>query len=86
MAEPPIEPEELSAIPFSSDYRPLWLGMVFKTNISVGYIRATDPVNHPVAISEKFFEGGINSIRGYSLRSISPTLKIATVSEPNSGI
>ena len=67
-------------------YRPLWLGMVFKTNISVGYIRATDPVNHPVAISEKFFEGGINSIRGYSLRSISPTLKIATVSEPNSGI
>jgi len=67
-------------------YRPLWLGMVFKTNISVGYIRATDPVNHPVAISEKFFEGGINSIRGYSLRSISPTLKIANVSEPNAAI
>ena len=67
-------------------YRPLWLGMVFKTNISIGYIRATDPVNHPVAISEKFFEGGINSIRGYTLRSISPTLKIATVSEPNAGI
>ena len=67
-------------------YRPLWLGLVFKTNISIGYIRATDPVNHPVAISEKFFEGGINSIRGYSLRSISPTLKIATVSEPNAGI
>jgi len=67
-------------------YRPLWLGMVFKTNISVGYIRATDPVNHPVAISEKFFEGGINSIRGYSLRSISPTKKIANVSEPNAAI
>src|ERR1700730_4057438 len=66
--------------------RPLWLGMVFKTNISVGYIRATDPVNHPVAISEKFFEGGINSIRGYSLRSISPTKKIANVSEPNAAI
>jgi outer membrane protein insertion porin family len=60
--------------------------LVFKTNISVGYIRATDPVNHPVAISEKFFEGGINSIRGYSLRSISPTLKIANVSEPNAAI
>src|SRR5438094_5893331 len=67
-------------------YRPLVLGMVFKTNISVGYIRATDPINHPVAISEKFFEGGINSIRGYTLRSISPTLPIAGVSEPNAGI
>src|SRR5437016_1832404 len=64
-------------------YRPMWLGMVFKTNISLGYIRATDPINHPIAISEKFFEGGINSIRGYSLRSISPTLKIVNSREPN---
>ncbi|TMA90746.1 MAG: outer membrane protein assembly factor BamA [Deltaproteobacteria bacterium] len=67
-------------------YRPMWLGMVFKTNVSLGYIRATDPIDHPIAISEKFFEGGINSIRGYSLRSISPTLRIATSREPNAGI
>ena len=67
-------------------YRPMWLGMVFKTNISLGYIRATDPINHPIAISEKFFEGGINSIRGYSLRSISPTLKIVNSREPNAAI
>jgi len=67
-------------------YRPLVLGMVFKTNISFGYIRATDPINRPVAISEKFFEGGINSIRGYTLRSISPTLPIASVSSPLAGI
>ncbi len=67
-------------------YRPLFWGMVFKTNISFGYIRATDPIGHPIAISEKFFEGGINSIRGYVLRSISPTLKIATTREPNAPI
>jgi len=67
-------------------YRPLPLGMVFKTNISFGYIRATDPINHPIAISEKFFEGGINSIRGYALRSISPTLRIASSREPNAPI
>jgi outer membrane protein insertion porin family len=67
-------------------YRPLILGVVFKTNISVGYIRATDPVNRPIAISEKFFEGGINSIRGYALRSISPTLKIAATREPDAAI
>jgi len=67
-------------------YRPLLLGMVFKTNISLGYIRSTDPINRPVAISEKFFEGGINSIRGYTLRSISPTLPIASIREPNAPI
>jgi outer membrane protein insertion porin family len=67
-------------------YRPLWLGMVFKSNISLGYIRATDPINNPIAISERFFEGGINSIRGYVLRTISPTLKIASSREPNAAI
>ena len=64
-------------------YHPLIFGLVFKVNLSVGYIRSTDPVNRPVAISEKFFEGGINSIRGYVLRSISPTKRIATSLEPN---
>lgn len=64
-------------------YHPLIWSLVFKANLSLGYIRSTDPVNRPVAISEKFFEGGINSIRGYSLRSISPTLRIASTREPN---
>jgi len=67
-------------------YWPLGYGFVAKANISVGYIRATDPVNHPVAISEKFFEGGINSIRGYLLRSISPTLRIASSLAPDAGL
>jgi outer membrane protein insertion porin family len=67
-------------------YRPLPWGMVFKVNLSLGYIRATDPLNHPIAISEKFFAGGINSIRGYTLRSLSPTRKIASSRDPDSGI
>ncbi len=67
-------------------YHPLIAGLVFKVNMSLGYIRATDPVSHPVAISEKFFEGGINSIRGYTLRSISPTKRIASTREPDSGV
>jgi outer membrane protein insertion porin family len=67
-------------------YRPLFWGLVFKVNMSLGYIRATDPLNHPVAISEKFFAGGINSIRGYSLRSISPTTKIPASRDPDAGL
>src|SRR5206468_6827941 len=43
-------------------YWPLPLGMVFKVNAALGYIRSTDPVNRPIAISEKFFAGGINSL------------------------
>ena len=67
------------------NYHPLPFGLVFKINLSLGYIRATDPIGRPIAISEKFFEGGINSIRGYSLRSISPTKKIASSLQPDSG-
>src|SRR5438309_1005489 len=67
-------------------YVPLFWGLVFKVNLSMGYIRATDPLNHPVAISEKFFAGGINSIRGYSLRSISPTTKTLFSRDPDSGL
>jgi outer membrane protein insertion porin family len=64
-------------------YHPLIWGLVFKVNLSFGYIRATEPINHQIAISEKFFAGGINSIRGYILRSISPTKKIVSSLEPN---
>jgi outer membrane protein insertion porin family len=67
-------------------YHPLPYGLVFKVNLSFGYIRATDPISHPVAISEKFFEGGINSIRGYQLRSISPTKRIASSRDPDGGV
>ncbi|MFL5439604.1 MAG: outer membrane protein assembly factor BamA [Myxococcales bacterium] len=66
-------------------YWPLPFGLVFKVNASLGYIRSTDAVNRPVAISEKFFAGGINSLRGYPLRSISPTVKIAGSRDPDAG-
>jgi outer membrane protein insertion porin family len=67
-------------------YRPLFWGLVAKVNLSLGYIRSTDPLNRPVSISEKFFAGGINSIRGYSLRSISPTKKILASRDPDAGV
>jgi outer membrane protein insertion porin family len=67
-------------------YRPLFWGLVFKVNMALGYIRASEPIDHPVAISEKFFAGGINSIRGYSLRSISPTKKIPATRDPDAGL
>jgi len=67
-------------------YFPLGAGFVFKFNINAGYIRTTDPINAPLAISEKFFEGGINSLRGYNLYSIAPTVRIANSLTPSAGI
>lgn len=51
-------------------YRPLFWGLVFKVNTTLGYIRS--PADRPVPISELFFEGGIMSLRGYDFRTVSP--------------
>ncbi|MGZ3457800.1 MAG: outer membrane protein assembly factor BamA, partial [Archangium sp.] len=56
---------------YSRLYFPLPLGAVFKTNATIGYIQQLDP-NRPLPISELYYLGGINSVRGYLLRSISP--------------
>ncbi|HEY0840927.1 MAG TPA: outer membrane protein assembly factor BamA [Vulgatibacter sp.] len=44
---------------------------VFKTQGTIGYIRGEN-----VPISELYYVGGINSVRGYTLRSLSPTLPV----------
>jgi outer membrane protein insertion porin family len=43
----------------------------------VGLIRPWD-AEHPVPVSELFYLGGINTIRGYQLYSISPTALVGT--------
>jgi outer membrane protein insertion porin family len=56
-------------------YVPLPLGLVFKTNIRTGFITSTAATGVPVF--ERYYVGGINTVRGYALRSLSPTRKIA---------
>jgi outer membrane protein insertion porin family len=70
---------------YSRLYIPLPLGAVFKTNINVGYIQQLD-ANRPLPISELFYVGGINSVRGYYLRSISPTLLVPRSDSPDAPI
>lgn len=53
-------------------YQPIKWGLVFKVNTTFGYIRS--PADNPVPVSELFFEGGINSLRGYDFRTIAPTV------------
>jgi outer membrane protein insertion porin family len=63
---------------YSRFYVPIPGGLVFKTQFTIGYIAELDP-NNPLPISEQYLLGGINSLRGYALNSISPTLLIGTL-------
>jgi outer membrane protein insertion porin family len=57
---------------FSRFYQPLFWGIVFKTNATIGFIQQLDP-QKPVPFSERYKLGGINTIRGYYPFTISPT-------------
>lgn len=70
---------------YSRLYFPLPLGAVFKTNATVGYIQSLDN-QRPLPISELYYLGGINSMRGYSLRTISPSLLVPNSSSPDATI
>jgi outer membrane protein insertion porin family len=56
---------------FARWYYPLILGAVFKTNWTYGIITELGGVEIP--ISERYFVGGINSLRGYYPFTVSPT-------------
>ena len=56
-------------------YQPiLHRSVVGKFNLTVANIKSL--TNQPVPLFERFFMGGINSLRGYTLRSIGPAVQI----------
>ena len=64
-------------------YHPVFWGVVFRTKLALGLINDWDAA-HPVPISEFFYVGGINSVRGYRFNSISPRQKVFTAATPGS--
>jgi outer membrane protein insertion porin family len=64
-------------------YHPVWRGVVARTKLTLGLIRPWD-ASHPVPISELFYVGGINSVRGYRFLSISPRRSVTTSQDPAS--
>lgn len=57
---------------FSRWYIPLFWQLVLRINVEAGLIY--DPETGQVPIYERFFEGGIYSVRGYGLRSLGPRI------------
>ncbi len=64
-------------------YRPVWRGIVARARLNLGLIRDWDAA-HRVPISELFYVGGINSVRGYRFLSISPQEPIMATNTPDS--
>ena len=51
-------------------FHPLYKKLIFSTKLTLGYIQE---VGQPVPIDEKFYLGGIYSLRGYKARTVAPT-------------
>lgn len=51
-------------------FHPLYKKLIASTKLTLGYVR---DVGQPVPIDEKFYLGGIYSLRGYKTRTVSPT-------------
>ncbi|MBI2982296.1 MAG: outer membrane protein assembly factor BamA [Deltaproteobacteria bacterium] len=61
-------------------YQPIWKDYIIgKFNLTVGSISSLD--QNPIPLFERFFMGGINSLRGYNLRSIGPSVLIPSTPE-----
>jgi outer membrane protein insertion porin family len=69
---------------FTRWYYPLWGPIVFKLNGEVGLITSSDPEG--VSITERFFVGGIMSVRGFRLNSLGPRMPVLTSPDPNQTI
>jgi outer membrane protein insertion porin family len=67
-------------------YFPLFWGIVFKAQGSLGFIAGGDGVSgasgSDVPISELFYAGGINTMRGFALRTISPQVQVGATRDP----
>jgi outer membrane protein insertion porin family len=61
-------------------YRPLILGLVLRVNASLGWVFGGGPLGVPV--SERFFPGGIFSVRGFLPRALGPVVRVLNAGDP----
>jgi outer membrane protein insertion porin family len=64
-------------------YHPLFWGIVARAKLTAGFIKGWDD-QHPVPVSELYYLGGINSVRGYRLLSLAPTISAGAAVRPDS--
>ncbi|HEX2572451.1 MAG TPA: outer membrane protein assembly factor BamA [Polyangia bacterium] len=65
---------------FARFYYPIWGPFIFRHNTEIGYI--TSRSNQGVPIYERYFLGGVNTIRGFQLFSLGPRVNILQNQDP----
>ena len=66
-------------------YQNIWAGLTGRFRLLAGLIRGWD-ANHPVPVSELYYVGGVNTIRGYRLYSISPVAPVGNTASPDAAM
>jgi outer membrane protein insertion porin family len=66
-------------------YQNIWAGLTGRFRLLAGLVRGWD-AEHPVPVSELYYVGGINTIRGYRLYSIAPVAIVGQSPTPDSGL
>ncbi len=69
---------------FARFYYPIWGPIIFRTNIEAGLV--TSRSSQGVPIYERYFVGGINSIRGFTLYSLGPKVNVLQSQDPSSNL
>lgn len=69
---------------FSRIYFPIFDPFIFKMNAEIGLITSTDKAGVP--IFERFFLGGINTVRGFRPYSLGPRIQIPVSPDPNAAL
>ncbi|KAB0665127.1 outer membrane protein assembly factor BamA [Oryzomonas japonica] len=62
-------------------FHPIYKKLIFSTKLAVGYVEEVG--GKLVPIDEKFYLGGIYSLRGYKARTVSPTKHLGTANPTN---
>ena len=65
-------------------YFPLVWDFILRLNGTMGYVAATS--DQPIPIFERYFVGGIFSVRGFQRNSLSPTIPVASSNEPDASL
>jgi outer membrane protein insertion porin family len=63
-------------------YRPIFWQFVLKLNVELGWVGGVG--GHPAPIAERFFPGGILSVRGFEPRGLGPTVATLATGDPAS--
>jgi outer membrane protein insertion porin family len=55
-------------------YQPIWKNLIFKQFFRMGYVKSLN--DRPVPLFERFFAGGVFSLRGFQPDSVGPKIRI----------